>query len=538
MRSPAAAIAWEFRHRHRWGFVAVAGYLLALAAYRLLILDPGTPVSVDDAEQLALTVIAPASLACLYFLVVFSFGLSGDMAARHSLYPSRMLALPVTTSALAGWPMLYGSATMAGLWLATRALGVWPPHVDLPWVWPTLLMAVLLGWTLALTWMPYGLPGLRVIVTVAWLVMVDTIVLLALHFEASEAVMIAILAPQVPLAYLAARAAVRWARRGEAPDWRGALARLRGFIDFVPRRQDGFPSSIRAHMWFEWRLYGRSLPAAVALLLPFELALLFLADAATPAFAVYVLLGVLITPPVMAAFAAPRLRAYGMSQFVATRPMSRTALIAAKLRMAVWSTGAAWLLVMVAIPIALTLSDTWPLAIERARRLSDVIGTPRAIVLGLLVWAMLVAATWKQLVQNLYISLSGREWLIKASVFATVMIIVFIEPVTHWIHGNGDVQAALWNALPWIPAVPVGVKLSLGAWLATRLHHGRVLADRVLVTAAACWLAAVLAVYGVLVWLLATPHIPRHFLMLLAILAVPLARLSAAPLSLQWNRHR
>ena len=32
MRSPAAAIAWEFRQRHRWGLIALAGYLLVLGA--------------------------------------------------------------------------------------------------------------------------------------------------------------------------------------------------------------------------------------------------------------------------------------------------------------------------------------------------------------------------------------------------------------------------------------------------------------------------------------------------------------------------
>jgi len=35
-----------------------------------------------------------------------------------------------------------------------------------------------------------------------------------------------------------------------------------------------------------------------------------------------------------------------------------------------------------------------------------------------------------------------------------------------------------------------------------------------------------------------TPHIARYFLLLVAILAIPLARLSAAPLALAWNRHR
>ena len=35
-----------------------------------------------------------------------------------------------------------------------------------------------------------------------------------------------------------------------------------------------------------------------------------------------------------------------------------------------------------------------------------------------------------------------------------------------------------------------------------------------------------------------TPLVPRYVLMLLVILAVPLARVSAAPLALAWNRHR
>jgi hypothetical protein len=42
----------------------------------------------------------------------------------------------------------------------------------------------------------------------------------------------------------------------------------------------------------------------------------------------------------------------------------------------------------------------------------------------------------------------------------------------------------------------------------------------------------------VLVWWFDTPHMPRYFLLLIAIWVVPLARLSVAPLSLAWNRHR
>ena len=60
---------------------------------------------------------------------------------------------------------------------------------------PALLAAVFLAWTQALTWMPYGLRGVRVIVTVLWLMSLDTVVLLAMHFKVSEPVMLAILLP-------------------------------------------------------------------------------------------------------------------------------------------------------------------------------------------------------------------------------------------------------------------------------------------------------------------------------------------------------
>src|SRR5512141_2607188 len=126
MRIPAAAVAWEFRRRHRWGLIVVTGYLLGLAAIKLLILEPGQGIDFDNAPAYALVVVVPLTSTFLYFLAVFSFGLAGDLAARQSMYPVRRFALPVTTAALAGWPMLYGTAAMAILWFATRLLAVWP----------------------------------------------------------------------------------------------------------------------------------------------------------------------------------------------------------------------------------------------------------------------------------------------------------------------------------------------------------------------------------------------------------------------------
>src|SRR6266513_2754704 len=180
MRSPALAIGWEFRRRHRWGLIAVAGYLCVVATIRFLILGPGEPVLVDSA-RFAAVVSVPLTTTFVYLLAVFSFGFTGDLAARHSMYPARMFTLPVTNAALVGWPMLYGTAAMAILWLAARLFAVWPSGIAIPLIWPALLAAALLAWTQALMWMPYGLPGIRVIVAVLGLAALDTVVLLAIQ---------------------------------------------------------------------------------------------------------------------------------------------------------------------------------------------------------------------------------------------------------------------------------------------------------------------------------------------------------------------
>jgi len=279
--------------------------------------------------------------------------------------------------------------------------------------------------------------------------------------------------------------------------------------------------------------------------LPFELLLLWAArDAVALVFGI--LLGVLLTPPFMATFAAATLSKsnpsasefYGVAPFIATRPLTSASLIAAKLKVTIWSALATWLLVLVAIPIALRLSSTSPTVIEWIRQLVEAAGMPRAVVLLLLGFAALLASTWKQLVQSLFIGMSGRVWVVKASVFVTLSFLAIIVPLAHWILNSRVVMAALWNVFPWILGVLVSFKISAAAWIAIRIHDSRLLSDRTLVIGAACWDIAVFSLYGLLVWLLPTLLFRSYFLALVAILAIPLARLSAAPLALAWNRHR
>ena len=518
-------------------------YLIVLAAIKLVIVTHDFPIDFDSAETFAFVFVVPVSAYFTYFIAVFTFGLDGDIAARQSMYPARMFARPVSTAALAWWPMLYGGVASVILWTATRVLALWPSSLEVPVVWPGFLAVVLLAWAQALTWMPYGLPGGRVIAVVLWLTAIDTIVILALHFRASEAFMIAFLVPQIPLAYLVARYAVARARRGDVPDWSGALNGI-GRVAGVSRVQKSFRSAAGAQAWFEWRLSGKSLPVWVALVLPFALLLFLTAGTATALVLEYLLI-VLFTPIIMATFAAATVSkpsanvsdSYGLPAFIAARPLTNAQLIAAKLKTTLASTALAWLLIIVAVPIGLEWSGEMPLVLERSRRFAEAVGTPRAVVFSLLVVAAFIASTWKQLVQTLYIGLTGRAGLIKGSIFVTLTLLFLIGPIAEWIIETRRV-GRLWSALPLIFTILVCVKMSAAVWIATRLHRDRLLTDRALLTGAACWCVAVFTLYGVLVWMLDTPHIPHYLLMLLAILAIPLARLSAAPLALAWNRHR
>ncbi len=469
MQGAARAIGWEFRRRHRLWLIALGAYVIAFFAIKLLILGPGRPIRMNPPNGLAGFIIAPVSWTFFYFVGVFSYGLSGDLAARESIFPARMFTLPVTTRALAGWPMLYGTAAAASLWIATAILVRWPGGVDVyvPWVWPALLTAAYLAWTQALMWMPYGLPGVRVVIAALWLMVVDVIVLLALNYKARELVMVAICAPQIPVAYLVAWYAVARARRGDVPDWRGLFARFGQIVDVRPRQRKRFLSPARAQAWFEWRRHGRVLPAMVAIVVPVELLLLFIPGNDTAPIVFEILFIALITPPFMAAFAAAALST--STPFTATRPLTSVALIAAKMKMTIWSTLATWLLVIVLMAGALMLSGRMPVVVERARAGAEVTGPLRGVAVLLFVFAALVASTWKHLVQSLCIGLTGRDWLIKGSVFLALAFLVALGPLADGIIRNRNVQSAIWNGLPWILVALVFLKMIAGSWVAIRL---------------------------------------------------------------------
>lgn len=545
----AQAIGWELWRRHRRGFLGIGLYVAVLAAMKLIIITLRVTVVFESDVQFAFAMVVPISCSIVYLLAVFSYGLSGDLAAQRSMYPARMFTLPISNAALVGWPMAYGATTIVVFWGATRTLAPWPSNFAIPTFWPATLGAALILWTQAATWMPYPFRGARLVAAIVVLQAIDAVVLIALSTRSPEWVVLAITVPQLPLAYLAARYAIARARRGVVPEWDvsalipGAAHVVSGF----PRKQlfvrSAFPSPTRAQVWFEWRRHGRALPVCVAIVLPFLLLILW-TTGTSAALVVATLLGALLAPVVMALFSGVTVARsgtsshwYGLPPFSAVRPLRNGQLLAAKLKMTLLSTLAAWSIVAVAVPIALAWSGTWPIARDFGDRVARIVGTQRAIALLVVLVVGLMLSTWRHLVQSLCIGLTGNERQIKGSMFASIVLASLLGVLAIWIVDTERV-GAVWSMIPLILSVAVAAKMCTAAWVAVRLSRARTLSDGAMLTGAISWTTTVLVLYAVLAWLADTPHIPRFLLMLIAMLSVPLTRVSAATLAVQANRHR
>jgi hypothetical protein len=541
MRTPAAAIAWEFRRRHRWGLISVLASILILGAIKIVVLTTQAHPELHD-MAFALLVPIPLAATFLYLLAVFTFGISGDLAARESMYPPRKLTLPVSSAALAGWPMLYGCVSMALLWFAMRMACIFPSGVEVPKYWPALFASSLLAWTQALTWMPYPFRGMRILISIGLLVSIDVVVFTALESKARESTLLLLLAPLVPLAYVAALSAVGRARRGDVPDW-GVVERFAPAFTRSAGRD--FRSAARAQLWFEWRQYGRSLPLLVAIVLPVGLSLLFLFRE-TAVIVIEIVVASLLVPPFMAIFVAATAgksssnpsESYGITPFIATRPVEDRALVVAKWQAALLSTLAAWVIVAVAVPVALMWSGATEPISNIARNVDGALGRPRAIVLGLLVLAGLVGSTWKQLVQGLYIAMSGRDWAVKGIAFGTLALVTVGFLGLGWIFDSRYRIAVALSAIPWLMVALVGLKLLLAMRVMQRCVERGLFLRTQLILGAIVWDVCVLGVYGVLALILPEILVRRHYLLLVAMLVVPFVRLAAAPLAVARNRHR
>jgi hypothetical protein len=227
-----------------------------------------------------------------------------------------------------------------------------------------------------------------------------------------------------------------------------------------------------------------------------------------------------------------------MGAFLATRPISSAGFVIAKLRMVTLSILLAYVLALAVLLPWLWNADFRGGLEEAWRRLQAQLGPAKAaaVVSLFLVGPLLLA--WRQVLVNLFVGLAGRRWLTIANYFVIASVIYLILwALSQWEATRGRHDEVLQQAAWWLGlALLVKLALAVGAAIASR--HARLMKGRAILTIAAVWLAAALALIGSFVWLIPEGSVPLTLLALCPALLIPLVRPMAAPLALAWNRHR
>jgi hypothetical protein len=519
--------------RHSWGLFAVAATLAAFA-----LATGAAPGPMADVVGLAIVLYM---FAVSYLTAVCAFGFDTDVAGAGSCFPARMFTLPVGTAALAGWPMLFGVAALAGLWLASAELLFRPWGYKAPLLWPALLAAAQVVWVQALLWWPFGLPWARVAVGVFVVHAPAAGTIAAFQMDFSPREVVYYLNGCLAVGAVAAYAGVARSRRGVVPRWDWLTRAGRR----AARSRPGFASPGRAQSWYEWRRHGRSLPLLTAGVMPVMLLPFFVGEH-TPASLVRDFVLVLAVPVFFAGTTGtvigkhnPWVRDfYGVPSFTATRPVTTAALVAAILQSATRATLTAWAIAAAMIAATVFLSGADEALGVLLRRWLD--AKPAGEVAAVLVAGalLLLIVTWKRLAENLLIGLTGREWVIKGSLFGGLFVGFSALVFVLWLLASPQHQQTARDLLPWLLGVAVGLKFAAGAAVARGLVRKRLVPVRTLAALAAAWFAVFAGLTGLLAW--AVPEDVAGPLVVagVVVLLLPLVRVSMMPLALDWSRHR
>ena len=274
MKTPALAIGWTIWRRHRWGLIATAACValaVAASAVARAFLDPG------DALHLCGMLVMPLFACALYLASVFAHGFDTDLVTAGTAFPSRMFTLPVRTGALAGWPMAYGAAALALLWLVIAGLVLRPAGLDVPLWWPAVMVAAVLAWMQALVWWPFGLAWVRIVVALLVVHLPISATMVALKLDVPEWAIAAGLGVALAVGLIAAQIGVARARSGTVPSWQW-LTNIGTSMPLRAGRRSRFGSAGRALVWYERRRHGLALPLMVVLIVPICMLSFFLEE--------------------------------------------------------------------------------------------------------------------------------------------------------------------------------------------------------------------------------------------------------------------
>jgi hypothetical protein len=547
MQSPTTALLWEIWRPHRWTIAAIAGLTVAGRLADAV----ETQGRTGDREASPLTTLLGMVAFLLLFAVLNYTESSGGRGVGR--FPRRLFTLPVTSVRLVAIPVLAGIASIELLYLLW--MEPWSRSGSASAQFVALLLAAFVVFFQSAVWTLERAGSLRLVVLGLIAIAVFAIGILPSFPPTpppswrSEAALAAFVAALAVVAFLLAWRHVARLRAGG-----GRVHRVESLFAWIaekmPAQRSSFANPADAHFWFEWRSSGMVLPALVSgvvLVVVLPMSWLVRSDAQDT---FRLLLGALAAPVVLAipvgmAFSKPTFWSEDVAvpAFVAVRPLSSEDLVAIKVKVAAASVVLSWLVLLSFVAVWLTLwanlDSLSQLAIQvwafHGRSFAAVYGTAVLVAIA----GMLL--TWRFLVIRLWSGLSGvRPLFVSSVIFIVVLVIAGLVfdagRLPGWLLGD----PARLAPVAWIAAVAVIAKY----WTAAYVWRG--VTPRYLRAYLLVWLAGTVSflAFGIVVWAIVRIYVPldvdrlRSLVILLGLLAMPLARVGLAPSSLTRNRHR
>jgi hypothetical protein len=548
MRSPVTALLWEIWRRHRWTVAAIAG--LTVVGRLVDALEMRRHTAVADIESSPLTTLL-GMIAFLLLVAVFNYtDSSGGRGVGQ--FPRRLFTLPVSSLRLVAVPMLAGITSIQILyllWMEPLSRG---GSASAPFM--AVLLAAFVVFHLSALWMLEGAGSLRLLVIGVIAIAVFAIGVLPSFPPTppppwrSEIVLAGIVAGLAGLAFLLTWRRVARLRAG------GAVRRAESLSSWIPNvvptRRRAFASPAAAHFWLEWRSSGIVLPALVGgvmCLVIMPISWLVRSDAAFTSYLLLVALGspVVLAVPVGIAFCKPAFWSEDLAvpPFVAIRPLSSQDLVAIKVSVAAVSALLSWVAVFASLAVWLSSWANLDSVSVLAIQLWAFHGHSVAAVYGIGILVVLAGMflTWRFLVSRLWSGLSGRRPMFVGSVVSMVVLVIAglvfdAGRLPGWLLRD-PVRLA---PVAWIAAAAVVAKY----WIAAYAWRG--MSPRYLRVYLLIWFAGTASFLGlgILVWGIVRIYLPldvdraRSVVILVALIAMPLARVGLAPFWLARNRHR
>jgi hypothetical protein len=576
--SPAAALVWEICRESRFMFLAVLAAIPACAIVQQFLSEsPAASKKFVDFCTLPMAL----SLAVVFVRLKFT---ESDRKQQFTGFPARLFTLPVRTWQLVICPMLFGAAVVSLIYLGWAGLVFRQGAEPFPFGWPCLYLATGMVCFQAIVWALANFRITRLIVlgvfgtvlTFGWMLFSMDILRFLMpgtqrsRFVNLQTIQMGVLCALSVASYCAACWAVGRQRHGAS--FKITWPRIR-FLSMnllvawasrpcgsplSPARPKPFASAEAAQSWFEWRRNGVLLPASVGvvlllIVLPATLVRYLAGEPLSANLILWILFWIFVLPFALAFILGQGFgktnfwgKELGLTLFHAVRPMTGEVWCAVKLKTAAWSALVTWLLVFVMAALWLAACVDWSrlpvnsffvLQTFQPDLLTGVVVLSAGVVL--FVFATLILLTWRLLAANIYLGVLDNKYLFNLSV-CIVFITLFSAPglgmwcLQHPVEFERLLLEPAW--LPWTLAVCCLLKLGLAARLCSVAMQRGMVSARTALKYFTVWLFGTEALL-LLVLIAPVSGAMSHLLALVAVLALPLVRVSLAPFAFARSRH-